>query len=71
MGKLSKAKKAQLERLGQGEAYSADEAFGLVKELANAKYRESVDVSVNLAVDPNKWFVDQRYFRTALASKFE
>lgn len=54
MGKLSKAKKAQLERLGQGEAYSADEAFGLVKELANAKFGESVDVSVNLGVDPRK-----------------
>ena len=54
MSKLSKAKKAQLERLGQGEAYSADEACGLVKELANAKFGESVDVSVNLGVDPRK-----------------
>lgn len=54
MGKSSKAKKAQLERLGQGGAYSADEAFGLVKELASAKFGESVDVSVNLGVDPRK-----------------
>ncbi len=54
MGKSSKAKKAQLERLGQGGVYSADEAFGLVKEFANAKFGESVDVSVNLGVDPRK-----------------
>ena len=30
------------------------EAFGLVKELAAAKFQESVDVSVNLGVDPKK-----------------
>jgi len=54
MGKLSKAKKAQLERLDRGKAYSADEAFGLVKELASTKFGESVDVSVNLGVDPKK-----------------
>jgi len=54
MGKLSKAKKAQLERLNQGKVYSADEALGLVKELANAKFGESVDVSVNLGVDSRK-----------------
>jgi large subunit ribosomal protein L1 len=31
-----------------------DEALGLVKELATAKFSESVDVSVNLGVDPRK-----------------
>jgi len=54
MGKLSKAKKTQLERLDEGKAYSADEALGLVKELASTKFGESVDVSVNLGVDPRK-----------------
>jgi large subunit ribosomal protein L1 len=31
-----------------------DDALGLVKELATAKFPESVDVSVNLGVDPRK-----------------
>ena len=31
-----------------------DEAFELLKELPGAKFRESVDVSVNLGVDPRK-----------------
>ena len=38
----------------RGRAYPADEAFGLVKELAKAKFTESVDVAVNLGVDPRR-----------------
>ena len=54
MAKLSKARKAQGERVEQGKLYTADEAFGLVRELAGAKFAESVDVAVNLGVDPKK-----------------
>lgn len=54
MAKLSKARKAVLERLEPGKVYSADEALGLIKELARAKFTESVDVAVNLGVDPKK-----------------
>ncbi len=54
MAKLSKNQKAARERLESGKAYSADEAFGLIKELASAKFSESVDVAVNLGVDPKK-----------------
>ncbi len=54
MAKLSKARKARAERFEKGKAYEADEAFGLVKELAGAKFVESIDVSVNLGVDPRK-----------------
>jgi large subunit ribosomal protein L1 len=35
-------------------AQPIDSALGLVKELATAKFSESVDVSVNLGVDPRK-----------------
>ena len=35
-------------------AYSLDEALALVKDLANAKFAESVDVAVNLGIDPRK-----------------
>ena len=54
MAKLSKNQKTVQERLERGKAYPVVEAFGLVKELATAKFQESVDVSVNLGVDPKK-----------------
>lgn len=54
MARVSRAKKGQLERLGQGKVYPVDEAMELVKDLASAKFEESVDVSVNLGVDPRK-----------------
>jgi large subunit ribosomal protein L1 len=54
MAKLSKARKKSQERVERGRAYTADEAFDLIKELASAKFVESVDVAVNLGVDPKK-----------------
>jgi len=54
MAKLSKAQKAGRERVDRAKLYSADEALGLVRELANAKFAESIDVAVNLGVDPKK-----------------
>ena len=54
MAKSSKAQKTVAERLEQGKIYSADEALGLVKELAHAEFSESVDAAVNLSVDPKK-----------------
>jgi len=54
MAVLSKAKKSARERVEQGKAYAADDAFELVKELAAAKFAESIDVAVNLGVDPKK-----------------
>ena len=54
MAKMSKAQKSRADRIEAGKAYSADEAFGLIKELASAKFVESIDVAVNLGVDPKK-----------------
>jgi large subunit ribosomal protein L1 len=54
MAKLSKAQKARSDRVVPGKLYSVDEALGLVRELAGAKFAESVDVAVNLGVDPKK-----------------
>ena len=54
MAKLSKNQKAVRERLERGKAYPVAEAIGLVKELAHSKFQESVDVAVNLGVDPKK-----------------
>ena len=54
MAKMSKGKKAAAEKVQIGVPYSADDALQLVKELARAKFSESVDVAVNLGVDPKK-----------------
>ena len=50
----SKRKKAARETVDSEKAYLIDEALGLVKDLATAKFPESIDVSVNLGVDPRK-----------------
>ena len=54
MAKLSKAKQKQREAVDKDKLYAADEAFQLLKDVASAKFAESVDVAVNLGVDPKK-----------------
>jgi len=54
MAKLSKRMKAVVEKHDQTKAYAANEAFVLLKQLSTVKFTESVDVSVNLGVDPRK-----------------
>jgi large subunit ribosomal protein L1 len=54
MGSFSKRRKAAREKIDSEKAYEIDEALGLVKELATSKFPESVDISVNLGVDPRK-----------------
>jgi len=54
MAKLTKRAKAIQEKLTPGKQYPVDEALGLLQDLSRVKFRESVDVSVNLGVDPRK-----------------
>ena len=54
MASMSKRKKAAREKVDSQKAYEIDAALALVKELATAKFPESIDVSVNLGVDPRK-----------------
>ena len=54
MSKMTKAGKAAADKVEAGKAYPADEALQLVKELAHAKFVESVDVAINLGIDPKK-----------------
>ncbi len=54
MARMTKAQKAVAEKIRPGTEYSADEALSLVRELAQAKFAESVDVAINLGVDPKK-----------------
>jgi large subunit ribosomal protein L1 len=54
MSKPSKKEKLINEKLSGAEPKSLDDALALVKEFATAKFSESIDVSVNLGVDPKK-----------------
>ena len=54
MASLSKRKKLAREKVDATTFYQIDEALSLVKELATSKFPESIDVSVNLGVDPRK-----------------
>jgi large subunit ribosomal protein L1 len=54
MATVSKRRKAAREKIDAEKAYLLDDALGLVKEFATAKFPESIDVSVNLGVDPRK-----------------
>lgn len=53
MAKLTKKAKVIQEKV-PAEAQPIDAALTLVKELATAKFKESIDVAVNLGVDPKK-----------------
>ncbi len=51
---VSKRKKLAMEKVDPAKAYAIEDALSLVKELATARFPESIDVSVNLGVDPRK-----------------
>jgi len=51
---VSKRMKAIYEMIDRTKAYTLDEALGLIKQVASAKFDESVDVAVNLGVDARK-----------------
>lgn len=54
MARLSKRMKAIREKIDADKNYSIDEALSLIKDLSGVKFTESVDVSVNLGIDPRK-----------------
>ena len=54
MAKLSKKAKLISEKLDSSKSYTIAEAVDLLNEFASKKFKESIDVSVNLGVDPRK-----------------
>jgi len=54
MAKLSKKRKLMQEKLEAGKSYPVEEAITLITEFASPKFKESIDVSVRLGVDPRK-----------------
>jgi len=54
MAKISKRLAALNAQVDSNKLYAIDEAIALVKGAATAKFNESIDVAVNLGVDPRK-----------------
>ena len=54
MAKLSKKKKALAAKIEPGKAYSVADAVAILSEFATGKFKESLDVSVNLGIDARK-----------------
>jgi len=52
MAKLSKKQKAQGPSVDREKHYGVDEAIGLVKANATAKFDETIEIALNLGVDP-------------------
>jgi len=54
MPKLSKRRRAINEQIEADKVYSADEALNLLKVLPAVKFNQTVDVAINLGIDPRK-----------------
>lgn len=54
MAKLTRNRKAALDKFDVDQAYSLDEAAGIVKDISSTKFDSSVDLAVSLGVDPRK-----------------
>ena len=54
MAKLTKRQKMIAEKVDANKVYGFEEAVNLLAELSTVKFTESVEVAVNLGVDPRK-----------------
>jgi large subunit ribosomal protein L1 len=54
MAAVAKRMKVWADKIQPGKQYPIDDAISLIKEFAKAKFRESVDVAVNLGIDASK-----------------
>lgn len=54
MAGLTKRQKEIRSKIEPGKIYAAEEAFSLLASISNVKFIETVDVAVNLGVDPRK-----------------
>ncbi len=54
MAKLTKRQKLIAEKIEHGKVYGFEEAASVLASLPAAKFKESVDLAINLGVDPRK-----------------
>ena len=52
MAKLTKKQKLLAEKVDAEKLYAFDEALALLKDVASKKFDETVEVAINLGVDP-------------------
>ncbi|TFH67125.1 50S ribosomal protein L1 [Gammaproteobacteria bacterium LSUCC0057] len=54
MAKLTKRQRALAEKVTAGKLYAVEDALALLKEISTVKFAETIDVAVNLGIDPRK-----------------
>jgi large subunit ribosomal protein L1 len=54
MAKLTKNRKESISKFDTDTLYSLDEASKIIKNFSKLKFDSSVDIAVNLGVDPKK-----------------
>jgi len=54
MSKITKKRKAALEKIEIDKLYSLSEATNLISEISSAKFDASVDIDIRLGIDPRK-----------------
>ena len=54
MAKLTKRQKLIAERVEENKQYTLEEAVTILNDLPAAKFKESIDIAINLGVDPRK-----------------
>jgi large subunit ribosomal protein L1 len=54
MAKLTKRQRAINEKVDGSKQYNMDDAVALLKELSTVKFAETIEVSINLGIDPRK-----------------
>ena len=54
MAKLTKNRKDSLSKFDKDKLYSLEEASNIIKDFSSLKFDSSVDIAVNLGVDPRK-----------------
>lgn len=54
MSKVSKKQKLINQTIKANQLYNAKDAIAVLKQFASTKFRESLDISINLGVDPRK-----------------
>ena len=54
MAKLTKRQKAIAEKVEAGKVYSIEEAVAVLSEVSTVKFKEALDVSINLGIDAKK-----------------
>ena len=54
MTKQTKKQKAMQEKIGEAKSFTIEEAVSLLTEFGSSKFKESIDVAVNLGVDARK-----------------